>query len=477
MNIIVEDIIDVVQAAVNPAPVPIIVDLITDVSDVYYKGCKWEDIEDKPELYNKSEVDTLLNGKQDKGDYVTNSTLTNNYYNKTEVDTKIDNVTVDLSDYYNKEEVDEKIDNIDIPTYTAGTDTDITDNVISSTFNLKNRNTHVVRKDYTEPYLMGGKYNFVSAINPVIGTLYLTGNDTTYTFVNNYGYKDLSVLPIFLTNTQIHNQGNTISAKITAATCTDNVITITTDTTLGECNNSLFYFQIKVSGYNHLTMDSNSILNGYANIVGGYYNCVNGAGRNLVGGRGNLIYTYDSIIAGAYNEVVGRSWESVIAGDHNYNYGDKSLVIGDYNENVGDNHIMLGYKNKNSRYSYWSMLTGSENESNSAASLIVGEKNKLNSNSQDSIVGGYGNEATGARSVLFGTNNKTTKANEFAVGTYNKSESDTLFSIGNGTSDSARSNIFEVKNTNKAFINGNEVATTTYVDTKIGDINTILEAL
>lgn len=126
----------------------IIVDLVTDVSDVWYKGCKWEDVEDKPELYNKEEIDTLLSGKQDKGDYITKDEVKTDYYNKVEVDNKIQDIHIptktseltndsefvtqsttytkeevdekishiDLTDYYNKEEVDTKIGKIEVPT-------------------------------------------------------------------------------------------------------------------------------------------------------------------------------------------------------------------------------------------------------------------------------------------------------------------------------------------------------------------------
>jgi hypothetical protein len=55
--------------------------------------------------------------------------------------------------------------------------------------------------------------------------------------------------------------------------------------------------------------------------------------------------------------------------------------------------------------------------------------------------------------VLKGGNNQVTNANEVALGNYNKSNDDTLFSIGIGTS-SERKNAFEVKQNGDIYIEG-----------------------
>jgi hypothetical protein len=55
--------------------------------------------------------------------------------------------------------------------------------------------------------------------------------------------------------------------------------------------------------------------------------------------------------------------------------------------------------------------------------------------------------------VLKGGNNKVTNANEVALGKYNESNNDTMFSIGIGTSDTDRKNAFEVKGNGDIYFN------------------------
>ena len=56
--------------------------------------------------------------------------------------------------------------------------------------------------------------------------------------------------------------------------------------------------------------------------------------------------------------------------------------------------------------------------------------------------------------VLKGGNNQVTNANEVAIGKYNKSNSDTCFSVGMGISDTDRKNAFEVKQNGEIYITG-----------------------
>lgn len=58
--------------------------------------------------------------------------------------------------------------------------------------------------------------------------------------------------------------------------------------------------------------------------------------------------------------------------------------------------------------------------------------------------------------VLKGGNNQATNVNEVALGKYNESNNDTMFSIGIGTSDTDRKNAFEVKQNGDIYIEGVE---------------------
>ena len=73
-------------------------------------------------------------------------------------------------------------------------------------------------------------------------------------------------------------------------------------------------------------------------------------------------------------------------------------------------------------------------------------------------MGGKSSTANGARSFAHGNNVETTKADEVAFGKYNVSSDDTLFSVGNGTTDE-KHNVFEIKSDNTAYVNNKKVLT------------------
>lgn len=73
-----------------------------------------------------------------------------------------------------------------------------------------------------------------------------------------------------------------------------------------------------------------------------------------------------------------------------------------------------------------------------------------------SHAGGYKSQVTGNYSIVHGTGLKNYGSNSAVFGKYNKTNGeDTLFEIGNGTSDTARSNAFEVNKDGDAKVYGN----------------------
>ena len=97
--------------------------------------------------------------------------------------------------------------------------------------------------------------------------------------------------------------------------------------------------------------------------------------------------------------------------------------------------------------------------------------------------GGY-TTATGEYSHAGGLRTKATAQAQTALGKYNKEDVDALLIIGNGTGDSesGRKNAFVVKNNGSAeiqmvSISPNSVVTKEYVDSSIGDIETVLDAI
>lgn len=83
---------------------------------------------------------------------------------------------------------------------------------------------------------------------------------------------------------------------------------------------------------------------------------------------------------------------------------------------------------------------------------------------------GFGDAENSA--VLKGGNNKVTNANEVALGEYNKSNNDTRFSIGIGTSDTKRKNGFEVKQNGDTYlcIGGQLYFVTTITDDELNEL-------
>ena len=72
---------------------------------------------------------------------------------------------------------------------------------------------------------------------------------------------------------------------------------------------------------------------------------------------------------------------------------------------------------------------------------------------------GVYNRNTGKHAVAIGKNVRAEKDYEWAIGKFNQSNADTVFSIGDGTSNSDRHNLMELKTDGRMFLNGNAVKT------------------
>lgn len=175
-------------------------------------------------------------------------------------------------------------------------------------------------------------------------------------------------------------------------------------------------------------------------------------GFNLVGGTLNIVRGLENIVVGLENNVY--SYESVISGDKNQ---------------VGANQNMT----------YHLIVSGHHNTVKNSNTLQVGENNVTDA--LNSINGGSGNVNYGNNNILVGKNSKVnaggnTCANilgeglianapyQTVLGKFNATNSDALFQIGNGTSDSSRSTIFEVKKDGKAKLLDDNIATEHYVN-------------
>ena len=83
-----------------------------------------------------------------------------------------------------------------------------------------------------------------------------------------------------------------------------------------------------------------------------------------------------------------------------------------------------------------------------------------------SHAGGGSSVASGDSSFAHGKNVQALHDHEVAFGKYNKSSSDTLFSVGDGTSDTARHNAFEITVTG-GYLHNKNIATTDLIPTEL----------
>lgn len=89
----------------------------------------------------------------------------------------------------------------------------------------------------------------------------------------------------------------------------------------------------------------------------------------------------------------------------------------------------------------------------------TGMNNMNDAKKQNSIAYGYGVSAKGDYSAAFGYFSQALHDYEIAYGKFNQSNADTAFSIGDGTSNSDRHNLIELKTDGTLLLNGNAVKT------------------
>lgn len=135
--------------------------------------------------------------------------------------------------------------------------------------------------------------------------------------------------------------------------------------------------------------------------------------------------------------------------------GNRSLAIGDSCVAKGENSVAIGQNSVALGKS--SIAIGSATTSRNTNSITTGDRtvatgdNAFSGGIYSRSIGfnsfSYGNNCLSRNnnSVAFGINNATLANEQFLCGANSKPTTDTLFAVGNGTSDTARSNAIEVK--------------------------------
>lgn len=208
------------------------------------------------------------------------------------------------------------------------------------------------------------------------------------------------------------------------------------------------------------------------NVMFGQYSSVNGSvNRDLGGENSSIVGEYNSIISPCADRIVytfTKQSDGVykVNAKPNYIEGevllsgfpimlssaiDTELITNYTAEKIeGDNdHILL--KTSANITTYLAVVVNSVK----ANKTIVGNGF---ADADKAIALGLNSLASGEGSVAIGEGTRTTKANEVALGAYNNSGTDTLFSVGNGNKNSLH-NIFEITTDGKVKVNGSELGT------------------
>lgn len=235
-------------------------------------------------------------------------------------------------------------------------------------------------------------------------------------------------------------------------------------------SNSGMYSAI-IGGYKNIAVSSYAtVIAGMGNSISGYYGAIVGGQNNIevsqggiiLAGDGNYLSGVSGTIAGHNNTVTGDY--SFAAGADNTVEGTASASLGYGNYILGQNATALGYAD--SAYGDESFATGANNYASGNFGMAMGYRNMASGRSaiaigeSDSATGTYAaslgahNNASGTAAVAVGYGNAAPSYGEVSIGlfanTYTPSSaasfsaSDRIFSVGNGSSASARSNALTI---------------------------------
>lgn len=238
-----------------------------------------------------------------------------------------------------------------------------------------------------------------------------------------------------------------------------------------------------IFGLSNAATGSYHLISGYKNDVTGTYNLVSGANhtvnadQNIVGGNqhnvvgnGNLVMGYSHNATGTY---------SIITGYNNDNSGNFSAIFGQSMTNNGTHSLLAGSNNINN--GNYNSIFGATNVASGTDSIIAGRSNvqtggtrsfmlsyNSTSTSDYSLTVGSNHVNSGERSVVFNDGNTNNSSYSFTTGFSNVNNSymsaifgryaendssaaltswtatNSLFAIGNGTSNAARNNALTI---------------------------------
>lgn len=247
----------------------------------------------------------------------------------------------------------------------------------------------------------------------------------------------------------------------------------------GGSNNTAGAAQSSVLGGNHNLAEGvmSSVIGGYKNkaigqfssIIGGNNNQADGVGGAVIGGNYNFATGINSAVTGGNNNLAEVESTAVLGGNNNKaTLADAVVSGGTYNTASGAASSVLGGTNNTASGTLAVVVGGANNEASGTNSAVIGGQNNKAIGTNSVILAGIGNTTLGTDTAISGGINATANGDESTVsggmgntafsysewvgGLYNTSYSplsttasentDRLFTIGNGTSDLARSDAF-----------------------------------
>ena len=212
-----------------------------------------------------------------------------------------------------------------------------------------------------------------------------------------------------------------------------------------------------VSGTNIKTINNESILgSGNIDIQGGGGKAIE-AGRGISITTGETADTINSTLpisagTGTYSAMFGQPTSTSDAS------GAKTITGGQWSKAFSEGAVSIGQMNK--ARGAWAWTIGNMTKTNGKAAFACGDFTSANADYAFSE--GTHTTANTQASHAAGSYTSTKNRSEFSIGEYNNSVSasttfgnsgNTLFSVGNGTSNSARHNAFEIRQNGDIYLN------------------------
>ena len=201
----------------------------------------------------------------------------------------------------------------------------------------------------------------------------------------------------------------------------------------------LLYLQKKTSSTNY---------DGYSSVASGYYSVASGS-YSVASGYSSVASGSSSVASGSYSVASGSysvasGYSSVASGYYSVASDYYSVASGSYSVASGSYSVASGYS---------SVASGSYSVASGYSSVASGNS---------SVASGRGSKASHQDSVILATYGISGRNQQCVVGIYNQQDSSAYFVVGNGSSETARSNAMTVSssgvvtaNTFKGALQGN----------------------